>query len=118
MPEAVARAVIERSEDISGWPSCEFMIPGVCNYMGEQLHHRQLRSQGGQHTVTCLVYICSDCHDAAHGRGAESYENGWLVHGWDDPAKTPFLRRGVWSQPLENGTVIECEEEKDGSLGT
>ena len=109
MPEAVARAVIERSEDVAGWPSCEFMIPGVCNYMGEQLHHRQLRSQGGQHTVTCLVYICSDCHGAVHGLGKESYDNGWLVHGWDDPADEPVLRRGQWVWLHEDGTMTEME---------
>lgn len=112
MPEAVARAVIERSEDISGWPSCEFMIPGVCNYMGEQLHHRLLRSQGGQHTVTCLVYICSDCHDAVHGLGKESYENGWLVHGWDDPEDEPVLRRGRWVLLHEDGTMTEVERDQ------
>ena len=108
MPERVYRAVMDRAEDMAGWPACEALIPGVCGGVAEHWHHRQLRSQGGEHVVVNGIGICSDCHDYIHGHPAESYRNGWLIHGWDDPAKTPFLRRGVWSQPMENGTVIEC----------
>lgn len=112
MPERVYRAVMDRAEDMAGWPACEALIPGVCGGVAEHWHHRQLRSQGGEHVVVNGIGICHDCHDYIHGHPAESYRNGWIVHGWDDPAKTPFLRRGVWSQPMENGTVIECEEER------
>lgn len=108
MPRSVAESVQSRADDV-----CEYVIPGAgCGWVPTQIHHRRLRSQGGKHDAVTCVFICEPCHRYSHMNVEESYENGWLVHGWDDPAKTPFLRRGVWSQPMENGAVIECEEER------
>ena len=116
MPKRVYAAVVARAEDIFPWPCCEAVTP-VCSSMGGQWHHRQLRSQGGEHVVENGLFVCHDCHDYIHGHPAESYRNGWLVHGWDNPEKTPVMRRGERVQLMENGTVIKCKEDKDGSLG-
>ncbi len=37
-----------------------------------------------------LVSLCRDCHSWIHLHPAESYESGWLVHSWDDPAEIPL----------------------------
>lgn len=108
MPESVYRAVMDRAEDMAGWPACEVMVPGVCGGLAENWHHRQLRSQGGEYVVANGLGACMDCHDYLHGHTAESYDNGWIVHWWDDPAVEPVLRRGRWVWLNEDGTVIEC----------
>ena len=123
MPERVYRAVMDRAEDMAGWPACEVMIPGVCGGLAEHWHHRQLRSQGGEHVVVNGIGICHDCHDYIHGHPSESYDNGWLVHGWDDPADEPVLRRGRWVLLHEDGTTTEVEknegiERADAAGGT
>lgn len=110
MPKEVANAVIERSEDMAGWGACEVTIPGVCSGMGEHIHHRQLRSQGGEHAVANCIFICSDDHTYIHGHPAESYRNGWIVHGFDYPEDEPVLRRGRWVLLHEDGTMTEVEK--------
>lgn len=89
MPPVVAEAVEDRAEGM-----CEALIPGVCNGRAEQLHHRQMRSQGGQHTVENLGHICHRCHDHIHKHPAWAYGAGWLVHGWDVPSWPPRFYRG------------------------
>lgn len=58
MPEAVAGVVVDRAAG-----RCEAMVFPVCSGGAEQLHHRQYRSRGGEHTVTNLVFICKACHE-------------------------------------------------------
>lgn len=89
MPPAVAEAVIDRAD---GW--CECLVPGVCTGRVEHLHHRQMRSQGGPHTVENLGGICAADHDFIHKHHAWAYEHGWLVHGWDTPSWPPVYFRG------------------------
>ena len=80
MPEAVARVVGDRAAG-----RCEAMVFPVCTGGAEQLHHRQYRSRGGEHTVTNLVFICKACHDWAHAHPKESAEIGLSVHTWQEP---------------------------------
>lgn len=105
-PPKVHAAVVSRAESDAGYPACEAMIPGVCTGSMEHWHHRQLRSQGGEHTVPNGLGCCSKCHNAIHADPATSYEQGWLVHGWDDPAKIVVLRRGHWVQLREDGSFV------------
>jgi len=41
-----------------------------------------------------LVSLCRECHSHVHANPAESYELGWLVHSWDEPAE--LLRRSKY----------------------
>jgi len=69
---------------------------GVCercrNARGESVHHRKLRSRGGQHTEDNCVWLCGDgtrmgtCHAWAHAHPAEATASGWMVPSWQDPA--------------------------------
>ena len=102
VPTEVAEVVNERAGGI-----CEIMNPDAqCTGCREQLHHRKLRSQGGEHTVENLVGICHRCHYWLHNHPAIAYENGWLVKGAKDPALIPFRLRGVLSFLRKDGRTI------------
>lgn len=66
---------------------------GVCEACGmdrgEHVHHRKLRSQGGDNQQTNLIYVSAACHDRIHMNPKDSYELGLLVHSYDDPALIP-----------------------------
>ena len=102
VPTEVAEVVNERAGGI-----CELMsIDARCTGYREQLHHRKLRSQGGEHTVENLVGICHRCHYWLHAHPAIAYTNGWLVKGVKDPAKIPFRRRGVLAFLRKDGGMV------------
>lgn len=109
VPREVAELVVERAQGM-----CEIMSPATgCTGHAQHLHHRQLRSQGGEHTVVNLVHICSACHYWLHMHPAISYTNGWLVKSTRDPRYTPFLRRGGAVFLFEDGEMeaVQIEEE-------
>lgn len=90
VPPEVAETVVNRAMGM-----CEIMSRETgCNGRAEHLHHRRLRSQGGEHTVENLIHICSPCHAWLHAHPAIAYTNGWLVKGVKDPAEVPVKRRG------------------------
>ena len=93
VPKDVAETVINRADG-----HCEIMhYASGCNGRAEHLHHRKLRSQGGEHTAENLIQICSGCHYWLHNNTGVAYEHGWLVKSMKDPAYIPFERRGVMS---------------------
>jgi hypothetical protein len=47
-------------------------------------HHRQLRRHGDERDVN-KMRVCAVCHKFIHDNVQLSYDNGWLVHSWDDP---------------------------------
>ncbi|CRH92863.1 Uncharacterised protein [Chlamydia trachomatis] len=101
VPRAVAEVVVNRAMGV-----CEVMFPEAgCNGRAEQLHHRKLRSQGGGHSVHNLVHICHNCHNFIHSHPGLSYDNGWLVHSFDNPEEMPFRRRGGFVQLLADGDL-------------
>lgn len=67
---------------------------GVCERCrakrGESVHHRKLRSRGGQHTLDNCVFACGSgttgCHGWMHANPAEATATGWMVPSWEDPA--------------------------------
>lgn len=71
---------------------------GICCRCGRAravvAHHRKLRAQGGRDTWDNQVGICDDCHTlgpgAIHRHTGQSYDEGWLVESWDDPATVPL----------------------------
>ena len=108
MPTDVAATVFARSGG-----NCEAMISGVnCTMQAEHLHHRQLRSQGGEHTVSNLVYICHRCHDWIHKHPSKAAQLGFIVQRDRDPETVTVLRRGRKVTLLENGTVDKQSFEK------
>ena len=60
------------------------------------VHHRKVRGSGGSgdpevnYGLANLVSVCEECHREIHLHPANSYENGFLVHSWEDPAKIPL----------------------------
>ena len=83
------------------------------------VHHRKLRKHGGQDDITNLIALCSPCHNIAPGSVHQnpriSYENGWLVHSWGDPADTPVtLANGSRVLLTTEGTYMTVEESNNG----
>lgn len=74
--------------------ACEALLHHVCNGQAEQLHHRQMRSQGGEHTVENLIHVCHACHLYFHQNPGVSYDHGYLVKSHGDPALVPVTYRG------------------------
>lgn len=65
--------------------TCQLRGPR-CNGIGVHTHHRQLRRHGDERDAN-LMRVCAACHVFIHDSPARSYEQGWMVHSWDDPAK-------------------------------
>lgn len=89
IPATVVREVHARSEGI-----CEAMIAHTCGWHAQHLHHRKLRSQGGEHTVVNLLAVCARCHEYLHRNTGEAYVQGLLVRGWGTPTWPPKFYRG------------------------
>jgi len=61
-----------------------------CGGEGWHVHHRKLRSQGGQDDLVNCVLMCRACHDTVHSRRAEIGEpGGFIVPSWADPCEIP-----------------------------
>lgn len=82
------------------------------------LHHRRPRSHPfhGLHEASNLICLCGSgstgCHGWVHEHPKLAYRHGYLVHAWEDPAKTPidhakWGRCYLWS----DGTVGDEPEE-------
>jgi len=78
---------------------------GRCERCGNGLpvvwecHHRKLRSQGGDWSLSNLLALHMDCHNAGsptgvHAHPADAYRNGYLVRSAFDPAAAPLLLHG------------------------
>ena len=105
MPPEIVGVVQERSQHF-----CEAMIPEAgCSGQAEQHHHRQMRSQGGQHLVVNIIHICHLCHLWIHMHPAISYTAGWLVKSHGNPATAPVKRRGGFVILTEKGGVNDPE---------
>lgn len=87
-PRAVADAVLERALDHC--EACDWPAAGKMD-----MHHRLLRSQGGQDTVENLIWVHHLCHVLApysiHQNPARSYQLGHMVRSGLDPAQVPVV---------------------------
>jgi len=80
MPEDVVAQVYARDGDCRAW-SMGFALDERCRGR-PHVHHRRLRSQGGENTVENCVLICEHHHDLAHNvRRAEAEAAGVIVRG-------------------------------------
>jgi len=84
-------------------------------YDGVACHHRKLRKHGGPDHITNLIALCSPCHniapDSVHQNPAKSYEAGYLVKSWDDPASCPVvLDNGSRVLLTDDGEYLPIEE--------
>jgi 5-methylcytosine-specific restriction enzyme A len=65
------------------------------------VHHRKPKQMGGTGNADTnfgaanLVSLCRPCHNCIHANPAESYQQGWLVHSWQDPADVPLKNPDV-----------------------
>jgi hypothetical protein len=106
-PETRA-CIIDRATDVNGVVRCE-----KCGgqYSGLQLHHRRPRQAGGSRRPetnlpsNCLV-LDDMCHLWVESYRTLSYANGWLLKSGQFPADVPVLRRNVWVQLRDDGSVI------------
>ena len=89
MPQELREAVYERAQYM-----CEVMEPGTCEGVAGHVHHRRMRSQGGEHTLVNCVAVCPSCHRFIHANPSKSYSLGWLVRSTREPESMPFFRRG------------------------
>jgi hypothetical protein len=81
---------------------------------GRNLHHRQLRSQGGKHVVENLITLSGSgttgTHGLVHANVERATRYGFIVPGWvDDPARVPIRlatpRGRRWHYLNADGTV-------------
>lgn len=60
---------------------------------GMNLHHRQLRSQGGKNVLSNLISLCGSgttgCHGWVHASPAKSRDLGLIVPSWAEPDEMP-----------------------------
>ena len=60
------------------------------------LHHRKLRSRGGQHSAANLIRVHHGCHNlkttSIHLNPERSSQKGWMVGSWQNPSDVPFKR--------------------------
>lgn len=75
---------------------------GYCEICGKvatesmAIHHRKLKSRGGQDEASNLIYIHHECHNmgtnGVHNKVAWATAHGWIVSSWADPKEVPVLR--------------------------
>jgi hypothetical protein len=60
------------------------------------LHHRKLKSRGGQDTPGNIIRIHHGCHnlrtDSIHHNPEKASQKGWMVSSWQNPSEVPFVR--------------------------
>lgn len=100
------KKVVKIVEDRAG-NYCE--VCGSVALPSMALHHRKLKSRGGQDTPSNLIKIHHGCHnlntDSIHLNPAKAEAKGWLCPSWREPNEHPFVK--------PDGTIILLQD--DGS---
>lgn len=78
------------------------------------LHHRKLRSQGGQDTPDNMIRLCGTgtlgCHSVVHANPAVSRSQGLIVWRIRNPADVPVKTFNGWFLLTDDGGKIPLEE--------
>lgn len=82
------------------------------------LHHRKLRSQGGKDDITNVLALHHKCHnlgtDSVHLNPKSSYQYGYLLKSWQNPAECSVrLSNGSSVILTAEGTYL-VEGQRDG----
>lgn len=83
------------------------------------LHHRKLRSRGGEDEISNLVALHHECHnlatDSVHFNPSKSEESGLMVGSWQNPKEQPLTLPSGSIVILNNeGTYTYLERKPDG----
>lgn len=83
------------------------------------LHHRKLRSRGGEDTADNLVALHHECHNLAshsvHNNPALAKETGFMVSSWEEPSACPLtLASGDIVTLTKEGTYHYLERKANG----
>ena len=81
---------------------------GYCEKCGNPLpdtwalHHRKLKSRGGQDEIANLIALHHECHnlgtDSVHLNPRVAEHMGYMVGSWQDPTECPLT--------LPDGTIV------------
>lgn len=89
------------AEPLADW--CEARL-AHCEGRASHRHHRRMRSQGGSDDATNTTDLCGACHRQIHANPRWSYQQGWLVPSWQDPATfDPRETPGLFGQGADWG---------------
>lgn len=64
---------------------CQAHVSPRCENSNLHVHHRKLRSRGGDNSLSNLRAVCLNCHDIIHANPELATQTGWLVSSWDNP---------------------------------
>lgn len=76
------------------WVRARGRCEGCGKHLGNEgvVHHRRLRSQGGDHQYGNLLLLCPEDHRYAHANPKWAMAHGWIVSGWGlSPEVIPVL---------------------------
>ena len=87
----------------------------VCGLPEEEtmaLHHRKLKSRGGQDSVANLIWVHHKCHnlgtDSIHANPSYATDKGWMCPSWEEPSAFPFVK--------PDGTIILLQDDGSESI--
>lgn len=87
------KKVIQLVEERAGG-YCE--VCGLSALPSMALHHRKLRSRGGEDTVSNLIWVHHGCHNlkstSIHSNPEYASQKGWMVGSWQTPSDVPITR--------------------------
>lgn len=89
VPQAVRDVVLERDEQ-----QCRRCWRSIVG-RPYSIHHRKLRSRGGDDSLPNLVTLCGSgttgCHGWVHANPEKATTHGWMVESWRKPDEAPII---------------------------
>lgn len=73
---------------------CDSCGYGMRSTDAYEVHHRKLRTRGGEDSWENLLGVCAPCHRWIHANPENATLYGLMVSSWQDPAETPILLYG------------------------
>lgn len=80
--------------------------------VGQEVHHRKNRSQGGSWCPSNLLHLCARHHLHVGTNPAAARQQGWAVRSTDDPARTAVWLAGKGFTYLNpDGSTVPATKE-------